>query len=137
MPHALFLGSSLASVDRIDMLPLPPVLSVAKSHRLPSLFKRRRSGTPDSEIEMGEAPVSTLELSRPSTLSRNGSEMNTSKNVGGSSSTLRHRKTKYEEEVEVYEQEIKSFDRIQWVDVHLFHATASGVNAWCCLALLI
>jgi hypothetical protein len=25
MPHALFLGSSLAGIDRLDMLPLPPV----------------------------------------------------------------------------------------------------------------
>jgi metal iron transporter len=38
MPHALFLGSSLASVDRLNMVPRPPSLRSRKSFRMPRMF---------------------------------------------------------------------------------------------------
>ena len=50
MPHALFLGSSLSSVDRLNMLPVPPELhpKTKLSHKLPSLFKRQKRRNSDA-----------------------------------------------------------------------------------------
>lgn len=46
MPHALFLGSSLASVDRLDMVPRPPKTPSASRRMarraLPSFLRRRK-----------------------------------------------------------------------------------------------
>jgi hypothetical protein len=44
MPHALFLGSSLAGIDRLDMIPKPPSPDdgTKRSFKMPSLGLVRR-----------------------------------------------------------------------------------------------
>ena len=139
MPHALFLGSSLSSVDRLNMLPVPPELhpKTKLSHKLPSLFKRQKRRTSDassqnppgaessgSAYELEEVPADSVSgrLDRTPALIRGESEI---EEVGKDVYGLNRKKTEYEKALERYQSEVKSFDRIKWVDIHLFHATVS------------
>lgn len=138
MPHALFLGSSLSSVDRLNMLPVPPELhpKTKLSHKLPSLFKRQKRRNSDassrnptaessgSAYEPEEVPANSASgrLDRTPALIRGESEI---EEVGKDVYGLNRKKTEYEKALERYQSEVKSFDRIKWVDIHLFHATVS------------
>ena len=135
MPHALFLGSSLAGVDRLNMqprLPEPPnYMSRSISHKLPSVFRRRKSPNrevdPESEYEMDamDRPSSGVSASyqRPGM-----SEVEVEQRVGKDEVLVRGRSNEtLDAEMKRYEAEMKSFDRIKWVDIHLRHATVSFV----------
>lgn len=159
MPHALFLGSSLASVDRLDMVPQQPSpVSARKSFRMPSiqLFdglrqrRRDRAGAgrqdepqeEDYELEPTVSRAQSRPLPGASSLSRSASgleitqqrqesgvEVDDSKpvflrgadNDGGESDKA----GAYDAALKQYEKDLKAFDRIRWVDLHVRHATVS------------
>ena len=106
MPHALFLGSSLASVDRLSMLPMLPNPTASRSYKLPSLFKRHASQAQDVELASPSLPSRSQGTSRK--IENNAKEVQCD-------AVAR----------KLYEEEIKRFDRISWVDLHLLH---SGVS---------
>lgn len=155
MPHALFLGSSLSSVDRLNMLPVPPELhpKTKLSHKLPSLFKRQKRRNSDvssqnptgaessgSTYELEEVPADSasgrLDAStdRTPALIRGESEI---EEIGKDVYGLNRKKSEYEKALERYQSEIKSFDRIKWVDIHLFHATVSLETMYTLVLLLM
>ncbi|WVW79770.1 hypothetical protein I302_101740 [Kwoniella bestiolae CBS 10118] len=141
MPHALFLGSSLASVDRLNMLPIEPTpLPIKKtlSARMPPLnpFRRRRPHpkrndsdlpTTQSQAEVSpDAPVGSSSRSNSiiqptSTPSVHG--------VGKDIPIPLEYDEKDQDEIDYlqrmkeYETSVRKFDRIKWVDVHLLHST--------------
>ena len=148
MPHALFLGSSLAGVDRLDMQPLAPepqshlkrkMKTMNVSHKLPSLFRRR--GHVADEGDGAEYELDRIGRSDPHHSSDNAhsrpsgsagadnveSERDMFKDMVlvESGDSERTAEASYEEAVKAYEAEMKSFDRIKWVDIHLKHATVS------------
>ncbi|WVR04033.1 hypothetical protein IAU60_001032 [Kwoniella sp. DSM 27419] len=149
MPHALFLGSSLASVDRLNMLPVEPTL--AKGPRRVSMpamnlnpFRRRRP-RPRQESDTHIATQSQLSLpterARPNlcddeitrALSRSGSRRSEvpldtpCKDLASpmtvDDENLSDEQVTYNKAIKQYEMEIRRFDRIKWVDIHLLHAT--------------
>nr|XP_018264409.1 metal iron transporter [Kwoniella dejecticola CBS 10117]OBR86567.1 metal iron transporter [Kwoniella dejecticola CBS 10117] len=140
MPHALFLGSSLASVDRLNMLPIEP--SPAKkplSASLPSLnpFRRRKAfKRSDSDLPTSSsAPEAQSVHSYPplaATSSRTSAIRQASTptpSLGGNKDIPMEYEEGSKEEIEYmqrvkeYEMQVRKFDRIKWVDVHLLHAT--------------
>jgi len=135
MPHALFLGSSLASVDRLDMLPIEPSSErPPKSFNLPSLglvsrLRRRRqtdqAHNEEAVVELSDHPQSSLSTSFASSSSRTTELHNSETEVDTKPSnvSLDLRKSRFELAQSRYEADIRAFDRIAWVDVHLLHAT--------------
>ncbi|WWC69002.1 uncharacterized protein I206_102938 [Kwoniella pini CBS 10737] len=142
MPHALFLGSSLASVDRLNMLPVEP--SPAKkpiSAKLPSLnpFRRRKPFTRtrteselptatsvlDDEEDSNTYPPLAVTSSRTSAIR----QLTPTPSLGGNKDIPVEYEEGSKEEIEYlqkvkeYEMQVRKFDRIKWVDVHLLHAT--------------
>ncbi len=157
MPHALFLGSSLASIDRLDMLPIPPDIKAqktGKSTKLPpmnilsklGLRKIRqvsaKTSSHASEIELSDLPNTACarDLDEigiggpgPSTLSpigwigRGDGEDISFKGLDGvERSDNRREETDFEIAQREYEADVKSFDRIAWVDLHILHSTVSA-----------
>jgi metal iron transporter len=150
MPHALFLGSSLACVDRLDMQPLAPepesyyekkMKTIRISHKLPSLFRRRvaqgeREDEGEYELDQMNRPIASSSNARgqPGSSAVEGegcnveSERDMFKEIAlvESGDSQRTAEAAYEDAVKRYEAEMKSFDRIKWVDIHLKHATVSS-----------
>ena len=144
MPHALFLGSSLAGVDRLDMMP-----TLAADHHqnksrsipsLPSLWPLRRHRRPSEEegthpqrphhLQLGPDHTS-FELDQASSpppthlpLSATAS----AKNIDLVSNDLAAADPEYTPGLKLYEEEMRRFDRIAFVDIHLFHATVCSRN---------
>ncbi|ORY29562.1 natural resistance-associated macrophage protein-domain-containing protein [Naematelia encephala] len=119
MPHALFLGSSLSSVDRLNMIPVPPsgTSNPKRSFKLPAVnpwsrLRRRRTSTRDNEIESTDIELRDIQIIS-SPLDLPSSSLGPSSSFGRSQSDL---ETKYEADV-------RSFDRIAWLDIHLLHST--------------
>jgi len=156
MPHALFLGSSLAGVDRLNMQPLAPepktsfkhnMKKMKVSHKFPSLFRRRGPSLEDQDeagYELDQMdrpdstrsrPLTTQDLTRPNDPDErfdngnveNERDMYKEMILIESGDSRRTAETAYEEAVKLYNAEMKSFDRIKWVDIHLKHATVSVV----------
>ncbi|OCF58279.1 metal iron transporter [Kwoniella mangroviensis CBS 10435] len=136
MPHALFLGSSLASVDRLNMLPIEPSPTKKPlSIRMPSLnpfrmrpnFKRRDSDLPTTQSQLEVTSSSPVGSS-----SRQLQETPTPSIVGGEGKDLPtpieydikdQDEIDYLRRMKEYEVSVRKFDRIKWVDVHLLHST--------------
>jgi len=127
MPHALFLGSSLAGVDRLNMQPLAPEPESShrykeKLHKLPGLFKRKRQPS-SARSASGEYELEDLR-SRPAAFAGSSTQIETEPEVGKDIVQLENGgESAYEHAVKQYEAEMRSFDRIRWVDIHLRHAT--------------
>ncbi|WVN90434.1 uncharacterized protein L203_105670 [Cryptococcus depauperatus CBS 7841] len=120
MPHALFLGSFLAGVDRLNMIPR---LSIAKKPRnvfMPSLnpFRRRTSCQP--QLELGDVHLSENSRRGMGPEQEASSQKNLSLPAVSPMDKEEMEAIKAQKE---YERELKIFDRIRWVDVHLFHST--------------
>lgn len=136
MPHALFLGSSLAGIDRLDMIPRPPVLEdkTKRSFKMPSLGLIRRlkgrstSGTLEEEaIEMERttsSPLSRLtEMMIPDDGPGRESDTDSKPDV---SPPVARKETEHEAAFRKYEADLKALDRIRWTDLHISHATVSA-----------
>ncbi|KAK4688793.1 hypothetical protein P7C73_g1320, partial [Tremellales sp. Uapishka_1] len=116
MPHALFLGSSLASVDRLDMVPVPPsAVPAKKSFKMPTMLARRKR----------QAKSVDLELSDIGRSNSRSSSRTTSAAKGGEPAVMQEddRETELEAKQKVYEEDVKKFDRIKWVKLHVLHST--------------
>lgn len=135
MPHALFLGSFLAGVDRLNMIPQPPTMQKPRNVTMPSFnpFRRTRSVCSDSEqgddANNGIAPA-LLETPRP----HSGSETAVLENDAAKDEIipqdsileLTKEQKRFAIEQKEYERNVRMFDRIKWVDIHLFHSTVSA-----------
>lgn len=153
MPHALFLGSSLASVDRLDMVPRSPKAPSANRRRsrarISSFLRFGRNEKVSEQDPEGEYEMDPVDIHRVHTLTGLNEEA-VRPPVTGSSAGMVERATEVETEQEVkhlsdtrpseddeedgrrddfmramkrYEAKLGAFNRIRWVDLHLKHAT--------------
>lgn len=135
MPHALFIGSSMAGVDRLDMIPKPPSSELKRSDSLenprssswreylnPSHYFRKsqsfRRPTPTSDTQ-------TVELGNLNGPDKSDSGDHEEEKAGTPKSLDELGQTPEQESLR-YEDELRRFDRIAWVDVHVMHASVSG-----------
>ncbi|KAE8540828.1 hypothetical protein D1P53_003192 [Cryptococcus gattii VGV] len=146
MPHALFLGSFLAGVDRLNMIPQPPTMRKLRNVTMPSFnpFRRTRSVCSDSEqgddASSGISPV-LLETPRP----HSGSETAVLENDAAKDKIipqdsvleLTKEQKRFAIEQKEYERNVRMFDRIKWVDIHLFHSTIDTAFSLLSFALTI
>ncbi|WVQ78677.1 hypothetical protein IAT38_000764 [Cryptococcus sp. DSM 104549] len=145
MPHALFLGSFLASVDRLNMLPTPPTLKKPISVSMPSLNPfRRRGRLPEAELAEGtehsvRAPtppapagssvdvLGNIARRASRTNTHEMQNMETAKDLPSEEDDDAPEPSKEEARyalaVREYERDVRTFDRIRWVDLHLLHST--------------
>ena len=126
MPHALFLGSSLAGVDRLKMKPIAPEPKTKLDIKLPSLFKRKQKGASNitEEIEMDQVAVQrSSEPTASTSADPTRSTCSVAEMEEGKQVFVVEEDSEYEAAMKLYEEEIKTFDRIEWVDIHLRHAT--------------
>ncbi|OCF34616.1 metal iron transporter [Kwoniella heveanensis BCC8398] len=141
MPHALFLGSSLASVDRLNMLPIEPSpVKKPRSVSMPSLnpFRRRRphprqnsdSTIPQTNVDI-EYQSSSAARPNPATSSASGLSIRPEtpgkdlplESIEQDEGEMSKDELDYVKAVKKYEMDVRMFDRIRWVDLHLLHAT--------------
>lgn len=125
MPHALFLGSHLAGVDRLKMVPLPPQRPKQWSAKLPrfnplNLFRRSRPEEHElTEVEHAEPHLSMQ--AGPLRVSVDKDEDD----------------VKFEKLEKEYDTKVRRFNRIAWVDIHLTHASIDVVYSLLGFALMI
>ncbi|WVQ73677.1 hypothetical protein IAR50_003257 [Cryptococcus sp. DSM 104548] len=150
MPHALFLGSFLAGVDRLNMIPIPPTRTPAPSNpsrqsprnvSMPSFnpFRRGqpspspspRANTPPRDSELGTGSTSHVlahahaNVHIPTASPSSSPELGTPKHadVAAEDSEMIKEDEAFALAQREYEYEVRTFDRIRWVDLHLFHVT--------------
>jgi metal iron transporter len=146
MPHALFLGSSLASVDRLDMVPhRPSPVEPRKSFKMPSMqlldgMRRRLPGrssrrqrTEEESFELSvHVPGETSHRDVPDlpSSSRIIPEVDYGKPVLSDQAGFgeNHKVGQFEAAIKQYEKDLKAFDRIRWVDLHVRHATVRQIS---------
>ena len=112
MPHALFLGTSLATVDRLGLCPEAPVRNARRSYKLPSLFKRR------------SGPVTTVTEDQPMDDLAEGSSVRR-RHVASARETEEAKDADYDVRMKQYEKDLRKFDKINWTDLHLLHYQVS------------
>lgn len=144
MPHALFLGSHLASVDRLNMRPELPVRARKPiNQRLPGILsslklRRPRRGTDSAdnveldnmERTLAAEPVCDS-LPEPATPIAPGSE------VPKKEDDKDEDEAEYQLALKQYESDVRTFDRIRWVTLHVNHATVDTVYSLLGFALTI
>ena len=121
MPHAIFLGTSLATVDRLKLLPVAPNRDTKWTYKLPSLFKRsisRSSTFEQTEVEMSDGLDGVAESSSNTRTARPRSR-------NDARDAEETKDAEFEGRMKQYEKDLRSFDRINWVDLHLFHFQVS------------
>lgn len=128
MPHALFLGSSLAGIDRLNMVPRPPTMDdkAKRSFKMPTigLIKRlrgRSASVEEETIEMEPTCPPLVEGSRPDSTAT-GQDSESKPDLLPRENTT-SKQSDYETAMKKYEADMKSFDRIRWTDLHISHAT--------------
>lgn len=132
MPHALFLGSHLATVDRLDIAPRPPIeLSKPILRRIPG--QDLLGMLPERWRPIGQTEKLRRELGCPARSSGQTSE------PGPTTSEDRDRKRmEVDEEIEHmimkdqarYQAEMNAFDRVKFASIHIGHATVRMLCAW-------
>jgi metal iron transporter len=129
MPHALFLGSSLAGIDRLDMIPKPPSLDDKKrSFKMPSLgFVRRLKGqsAPREEETIEMERTATRPFTDLPSLDDSSAREADADSKPDILPAATRKETELEAAMRKYEAELKAFDRIRWTDLHISHATVS------------
>lgn len=129
MPHALFLGSSLAGIDRLDMIPRVPVNETAKkSFKMPTpgLIRRLRRKTGSEEEETIEMePTPALATYAPSDIAGEMQDAEIKPDLPPRPGTKEM--TDHEAAMKKYKAALKSFDRITWTDLHIKHATVRPI----------
>lgn len=130
MPHALFLGSSLASIDRLDMVPKPPTHDdkSKRSFKMPSLgLVRRLKGQSTNNVREEEAiemerTSSRIDLPTLDDVSAREADADSKPDILPPAA---RKETEMEAAMRKYEADLKAFDRIRWTDLHISHATVS------------
>lgn len=147
MPHALFLGSHLASIDRLDMVPRPPQDPATQSKKRRALLnfrkgKGRATEAQTEEYELEVRPTThTLTglnedgvrppVQHPTAGSRTEIEdERDAKNLSGPLDDGRAEeedgsREEFSKAMKAYEVALSRFNRIRWVDLHLKHASVS------------
>ena len=131
MPHALFLGSSLASIDRLDMIPKPPSHDdqAKRSFKLPSLgLIRRLKGQSPINVREEETIEMERTTSRPLEVPTLDDSLAAEADADSKPDILppvTRKETELEAAMRKYEADLKAFDRIRWTDLHISHATVS------------
>lgn len=143
MPHALFLGSHLASVDRLNMRPeLPMRARKPMNQRLPGILstlrRRQRPGNDSAdnvvldnmERTLAAEPVcgSIAEPSTPVIPVTEGPKKDDDKDDD---------EAEYQLALKQYEADVRTFDRIRWVTLHVNHATVDTIYSLLGFALTI
>ncbi|KAL1410197.1 Manganese transporter smf1 [Vanrija albida] len=146
MPHALFLGSSLATVDRLGMLPVPPSRKPKRRNvALPALnvfggLRRRlggreRAATPDN-VELAEIELPREARAGPSTLAVVAADVSPLPKDAGAEDD-KEDTGDFAAAQKRYEREVRAFDRIDWVRLHVNHASVDTVYSLFGFALTI
>lgn len=140
MPHALFLGSSLATVDRLGMLPVPPSRKPKRRNvALPALnvfgLRRRqqaqeRAATPDN-VELAELPSASA--AGPSTLAVVAANVEPLPKTAADDD----KEDDFAAAQKRYERDVRAFDRIDWVRLHVNHASVDTIYSLFGFALTI
>lgn len=118
MPHGLFLGSHLATVDRLDTAPVPPP-DRAENDGLMTMFNRiRTNGLPkqDWSVVLPAKWRKSAEVATTSPGQEEERELTKEEKEADA---------KWENERVRYEAEIKAFDRVKFVTVSIGHSTVS------------
>jgi metal iron transporter len=133
MPHALFLGSSLAGIDRLNMLPRPPIhrSDRPKAYLMRKIKSRFSKGKVQEQAEIELQPVPTLTgLAGPSVRlpvdMPNAYACEEGKDIP--SVPRSDADDQYAQEMERFQAEMGRFDRVKWVTLHLWHASVSHLN---------
>lgn len=129
MPHALFLGSHLAGVDRLDIAPRAPPERGSISY---AAFVRRAKAMPrmprkellKSLTHRRRAPAQETEAGSES-VSRRGSYGGATEYRDSNDRFEEEEEEKWEKEKARYEAEVKAFDRVSFVALSIKHATVS------------
>lgn len=127
MPHALFLGSHLSTIDRMDIAPRAPPERGSLTY---AAFLRRTKVFPNlPRKELLKSLVQRRRNAGQTAASQSGQE----EDAGGydTNGSYRDSSDRYEEEEEEkwekerarYEAEVKAFDRVSFVDLSIRHAT--------------
>ena len=121
MPHGLFLGSHLATIDRLDTAPIPPS-DRGENDGLMTMFNRIRANGLPKQNWSGVLPAKW----RKSTEGVNPSaepeeEIEPTKEE-------QEADAKWESERVRYEAEVKAFDRVKYVTVSIAHSTVSPIR---------
>jgi metal iron transporter len=130
MPHALFLGSSLAGIDRLDMIPKPPSPDdgTKRSFKMPSLGLVRRlkgQSAPREEETIEMERTTTRPFTDLPTLDDSSAREADADSKPDILPAVARKETEMEAAMRKYEAELKAFDRIRWTDLHISHATVS------------
>ena len=97
--------------------------------KLPSIFRRNRNKPKaserhpaEAEYEMDAVPSASQAAEGVTTTQDEGMDKHVMVSDGAGESS-------FDEAMKRYDAEMKSFDRIKWVDIHLRHATVSDFSA--------
>lgn len=132
MPHALFLGSSLAGIDRLDMLPRPPASRLSSPLMIKSPvsnYTRRLASTP-SAVNVEEEAGTEMKAIAPHFDASRGQD-DESPQAGSRDDLqvtppgiqLERGEANRDAAAQRYKADLRSFDRIRWTDLHIRHAT--------------
>jgi len=124
MPHGLFLGSHLATVDRLDTAPVPPpergeddgVISLIRRARMNALPKKDWTVILPARWRKQPEHVDPSHPAFPS--EEEVEEVEQTKEEKEADAT-------WEREQARYEAEVKTFDRVEFVSVSIAHSTVS------------
>ncbi|CAK9786732.1 natural resistance-associated macrophage protein [Cutaneotrichosporon oleaginosum] len=137
MPHALFLGSALAGVDRLNMLPRPPKRRRERTNnRLPALNPAaaiRRRLRPQRQETDPEIPLENVEGREHGSSTAHDSAPPPQLPLVKTSD----KDDEYESKMQEYEKAIRKFDRIRWVNLHVWHASVDTAYSLLGFALTI
>lgn len=128
MPHGLFLGSHLATVDRLDTAPVPPQ-DRAEKEGLITVFNRiRANGLPKqdwSSVLPAKWRQRQVDPTPPMEAETDTEDRELTKEE-------QEADAKWENERVRYEAEVKAFDRVKYVTVSIAHSTVSNEvdHAW-------
>lgn len=122
MPHGLFLGSHLATVDRLDTAPVPPQ-DRAEKEGLITVFNRIRANGLPKQDWSSVLPAKWRQRQADRT-----PHMETETDTEDRELTKEEQEAdaKWEHERVRYEAEVKAFDRVKYVTVSIAHSTVSN-----------
>ena len=136
MPHALFLGSSLAGIDRLDMMPRRPTPesdTATTAKKLPFGLRRRLN----RQTTVSPVEEETIEMKSYDPPARGDgtphASADHSEDVIAQLDHARERSgqnSDYDAAFKKYEADLKNFDRIRWTDLHIRHATVSPSSCY-------